>query len=133
MFGVPAIPRRVVYRIFASLAACCAFLGAARAAASAEIIARLDVPSAPAIINRFYEYPLLVTGVDGVGKTGLRLEIRGRMPEHAHGLPTVPQIVEEGGGRYRIKGLSFNMPGRWVVEILRDDELLLRQEFTVRF
>ncbi|MDR2032315.1 MAG: FixH family protein [Azoarcus sp.] len=116
----------------AALLACCVFLGAPRAA-SAETLARLDGLPTPAIVNRFYECLLWVTDAGGAGVPGLRLQIRGRMPEHMHGLPTAPRISEEGEGRYRIKGLSFNMPGQWVIEILHDDKPLLRQELTVQF
>ncbi|MDR1661264.1 MAG: FixH family protein [Azoarcus sp.] len=121
---------RILSKIFA-LFACCAFSGGVQAA-SAGILAKFDELPAPTVINQFYECLLVVTDADGAGMAGLRLQIRGRMPEHAHGLPTVPRIFEEGGGRYRIKGLSFNMPGRWVVEILHDDKPVLRQEFSVR-
>ena len=116
----------------AALLICSAFFGGVHAA-QAEIVAKLEALPTPVIVNQFYESPLQVTNADGIGMPGLRLQIRGRMPEHAHGLPTAPQIVEEGQGRYRVKGLSFNMPGRWVVEILHDDKPVLRQEFTVRF
>ncbi|MDR2261809.1 MAG: FixH family protein [Azoarcus sp.] len=118
--------------MIAALLACCAFLGAPRAVA-AEAVARLDGLPAPVLVNQFYECLLLVTDADGTGLPGLRLQIRGRMPEHAHGLPTAPRISEESGGHYRIRGLSFNMPGRWVIEILRDGKPLLRQELTVQF
>jgi len=110
----------------------CAFCVGAHAA-SEEIVAKLDALPEIVTVNQFYECALTATDANGAGRTGLRLQIRGRMPEHAHGLPTAPQISEEGQGRYRIKGLSFNMPGRWVIEILRDDVPVLRQELTVRF
>ncbi|MDR3214589.1 MAG: FixH family protein [Azoarcus sp.] len=121
---------RILPRVFA-LFACCTLFGGAHAA-SAEIVAKLDALPAPMIVNQFYESLLRVTDAGGAGMSGLHLQIRGRMPEHSHGLPTVPRIVEEGEGRYRIKGLNFNMPGRWVIEILHDDKPLLRQEFTVQ-
>ncbi|MDR1423585.1 MAG: FixH family protein [Azoarcus sp.] len=111
----------------------CAFCAGAHAAPE-EIVAKFDAwPPETVTVNQFYECALTATDANGVGKTGLHLQVRGRMPEHAHGLPTAPQISEEGQGRYRIKGLSFNMPGRWVIDILRDDVSVLRQELTVRF
>lgn len=124
-------PNRSLSRVVA-LFMFCAFCAGARAA-SEEIVAKLDALPETVIVNQFYECAVTVTDANGVGKTGLHLQIRGRMPEHAHGLPTAPQIGEEGQGRYRIKGLSFNMPGRWVIEILRDDVPVLRQELTARF
>lgn len=44
-----------------------------------------------------------------------RLTVLGGMPEHGHGLPTIPQVKNLGGGRYLIEGLKFHMPGAWVV------------------
>jgi hypothetical protein len=106
--------------------------GTASAAASA-LVARLDELPASPTVNQFYALPLKVSDANGVALAGLKLQIRGRMPEHSHGLPTAPRIVDQGEGRYLIEGLSFNMPGRWVIEILHDGEAVLRQELTVRF
>jgi hypothetical protein len=44
-----------------------------------------------------------------------RLIVLGGMPAHAHGLPTTPTVTSLGGGRYRVDGLKFHMPGAWVV------------------
>ncbi|MDR3087757.1 MAG: FixH family protein [Azoarcus sp.] len=120
------------FSAIAALLICCAVFSSAHAA-SKEIVAKLDALPAPVIANQFYECSLSLTNTEGVGIPGLHLQIRGRMPEHAHGLPTAPQITDEGQGRYRIKGLSFNMPGRWVIEIVRDDKPVLRQELMVQF
>jgi hypothetical protein len=39
------------------------------------------------------------------------------MPQHGHGLPTLPQVTENlGEGDYRVEGLKFHMPGWWIVE-----------------
>ncbi|MDR2924544.1 MAG: FixH family protein [Azoarcus sp.] len=122
---------RFLSRIVALLI-CCAFSGLAHAA-SATLIAKLEALPEPVIVNQFYECSLRVSDAGGAGLPGLLLRVRGRMPEHAHGLPTLPQITDEGQGNYRIKGLSFNMPGHWVIEILHDDKPMLRQELTVRF
>ena len=36
------------------------------------------------------------------------------MPEHNHGLPTSPEMTGQlDGGRYRIEGVKFSMPGWW--------------------
>jgi len=38
------------------------------------------------------------------------------MPEHDHGLPTIPRVTEElGGGDYKLDGLRFHMSGYWEV------------------
>jgi hypothetical protein len=40
------------------------------------------------------------------------------MPQHGHGLPTEPRVTEElGGGRYRVEGMKFNMPGWWTIKL----------------
>jgi hypothetical protein len=39
------------------------------------------------------------------------------MPDHDHGLPTAPRVTAElPGGRYRIEGVKFTMPGKWVLK-----------------
>jgi hypothetical protein len=116
----------------AALLISCTFFGGAHAAPE-KIVAQLEALPTPVLVNQFYESSLQVSNAEGIGVPGLRLEVRGRMPEHAHGLPSAPVVVEENGGHYRIKGLSFSMPGRWVIEILHEGRPLLRQEFTVRF
>ncbi|MDR0565223.1 MAG: FixH family protein [Azoarcus sp.] len=126
---MPFVLRYGLSKIFALLLCGVAFASVCAAAEKWEVT--LDLP--PLAVNQFYEGLLTVADSNGVGITGLRLQIRGRMPEHAHGLPTAPQITEKGQGRYSLKGLSFNMPGRWVIEILHDGETVLRQEYTVRF
>ena len=43
------------------------------------------------------------------------------MPIHDHGLPTAPRVTAElGNGDYRLEGVRFQMPGRWVVELAID-------------
>ncbi len=42
---------------------------------------------------------------------------RAWVPEHEHGLPTLPQVKNLGGGRYLIEGLKFHMPGSWIVAL----------------
>lgn len=41
------------------------------------------------------------------------LEVDGRMPHHRHGMNTSPRVTPLGGGRYRVEGMLFHMPGRW--------------------
>ncbi|MDR1912780.1 MAG: FixH family protein [Helicobacteraceae bacterium] len=106
----------------------CAFLQEARAA---EAIVKVASLPDPIVVNRFYEWDLAVTDRGGGEAAGLSFQIRGRMPEHAHGLPVSPKIVEKRPGSYQIKGLSFNMPGRWIIEILHNGAIALRQELMV--
>jgi hypothetical protein len=124
--------RRSLPRIAALLIGGALFGSAYADQSAAKIVATLGALPSPVTINQFYESSLVVTNAEGVGVPGLNLQIRGRMPEHAHGLPTMPRITEEGQGRYQIKGLSFNMPGRWIIEILHNDQPVLRQELAVQ-
>ncbi len=44
------------------------------------------------------------------------------MPLHDHGLPTSPRVTENlGGGRYRLGGIRFHMPGVWQFVITVSD------------
>lgn len=43
------------------------------------------------------------------------------MPQHGHGLPTAPAVIEAlGDGRFLIEGMKFNMPGWWVLDLVID-------------
>ena len=45
-----------------------------------------------------------------------KVSVEGGMPEHNHGLPTEPTVSADlGDGRYRVEGVKFSMPGRWVL------------------
>jgi hypothetical protein len=48
--------------------------------------------------------------------TGARISVEGGMPEHGHGLPTMPlATAETSPGTYLVEGMKFNMPGWWTV------------------
>ena len=63
----------------------------------------------------FHEWTLALRDAGGREVDGATVEVRGGMPEHDHGLPSVPVVTPLGGGRYRIEGLRFHMPGAWVL------------------
>lgn len=68
----------------------------------------------PIEINRIHEWTVTVVGSDGRPVEGAQIELTGGMPEHQHGLPTVPEMTADlGEGRYRIEGMKFNMHGWW--------------------
>ena len=55
---------------------------------------------------------------DGTPLEHADLSIDGGMPQHGHGLPTEPQVTEDlGGGRYKVEGMKFNMPGWWTITL----------------
>jgi hypothetical protein len=46
------------------------------------------------------------------------ITVDGGMPQHGHGLPTVPAVTAAlGEGRYRIEGVRFNMGGWWELKL----------------
>jgi hypothetical protein len=67
--------------------------------------------------------------------THARIKVSGDMPEHGHGLPTMPVAVNRGRGVYQLQGMMFQMPGRWYVQLdvrtaTRHDTI--RIAFTIR-
>ena len=62
------------------------------------------------------------------------LVVEGGMEAHGHALPTSPVIEKSGdSGAYQIRGLKFQMPGQWFVEIkeLEQSEAIIRFDFEV--
>jgi hypothetical protein len=71
----------------------------------------------PIGINRIHSWELKVETSDGRPVTGAEIGVDGDMPEHGHGLPTKPEVVQElGAGSYLIGGMKFSMPGWWIIE-----------------
>lgn len=57
-----------------------------------------------------------VTDSQGKVARGIKLDFTGGMPQHGHGLPSVPATtVKNGKCPYRIDGIEFHMPGVWQV------------------
>lgn len=72
----------------------------------------------PVAVGPIHSWTVAVTTADGVPVEHASISIDGGMPQHGHGLPTKPRVVEElGDGRYLIEGMKFNMPGWWVIEL----------------
>ncbi len=46
-------------------------------------------------------------------RADVSLAVDAAMPQHGHGMNRVPRIESLGGGRFRIDGLLFHMPGKW--------------------
>lgn len=61
-----------------------------------------------------HSWIVTVTTRQGTGVEDASFTIGGGMPEHAHGLPTNPEVTSYlGDGRYRIEGVKFSMTGWW--------------------
>jgi hypothetical protein len=74
----------------------------------------VSVPS-PVPLLAIHAWTVTIADASGRPVDDARLTVLGGMPAHAHGLPTVPEVRNLGGGRYLVEGLKFHMPGAWVV------------------
>jgi len=81
-------------------------------------VGTLEPSSAPIPVGTMQSWTVAVTTADGQPVEHAELSIDGGMPQHGHGLPTEPRVTDElGGGRYRIDGMKFNMPGWWTITL----------------
>lgn len=71
----------------------------------------------PVPINQIQTWTLRVTETNGQPVEDATITVDGGMPQHGHGLPTVPQVTKYlGNGLYQVEGMKFHMPGWWVVK-----------------
>ena len=78
----------------------------------------------PVPVNQIQTWTVRVTDPNGQPVEDARITVDGGMPQHGHGLPTVPQVTKYlGDGQYQVEGMKFHMPGWWVVKfkIVRND------------
>jgi len=67
-------------------------------------------------LNAIHSWTVEVQTADGEPVPGAAISLVGDMPQHGHGFPTEPEVTEDlGGGKYRVEGMKFSMPGWWVV------------------
>ncbi len=72
----------------------------------------------PIRINTLHAWIVEIRDRKGNPVKGARITVTGDMPEHGHGMPTEPQMVEElPEGKYIIDGMKFQMPGWWVIKL----------------
>ena len=89
-----------------------------------ELIVTYSTPAGAPQINRMHSWILHVEDAAGITIEGALIEVVGGMPEHDHGLPTLPRVTEElGDGDYKLEGMRFHMGGYWeiVVTITTDE------------
>jgi sugar lactone lactonase YvrE len=70
----------------------------------------------PLPLNEYFSLEVEVRrgcGSDGAPAADVGLVVDAWMPEHGHGMTTLPQVSREAGGGFRVSGLLFHMPGRW--------------------
>jgi hypothetical protein len=73
--------------------------------------------SGPLSVNQIHSWVLHVETVDGQPVENAEISVDGDMPQHGHGLPTVPQVTKYlGNGDYLVEGMKFHMPGWWIAE-----------------
>jgi hypothetical protein len=83
----------------------------------ALFVATIEPPAAISI-NQIHTWTIEVKLADGTALAPTDISIDGGMPQHGHGLPTVPQVTRDlGNGKYEVAGMKFNMPGWWVVNV----------------
>jgi hypothetical protein len=70
----------------------------------------------PIPVGRIISWKLRVVMADGRPVKNAEVVLSGEMPEHGHGLPTMPEVAEGAvAGDYVVQGLKFSMPGWWVM------------------
>jgi hypothetical protein len=76
----------------------------------------------PVPINRMHSWILTITDSAGAPVQNARVTVTGGMPEHDHGLPTLPQVLAGSEpGQYRVDGLRFHMRGYWEILVSVDN------------
>jgi hypothetical protein len=77
----------------------------------------------PIQINQMHSWHVEIKSADSLPVTNASVSIQGGMPEHDHGLPTQPRVIEEiKPGTYLLQGVRFHMPGKWRITISVETE-----------
>ncbi len=75
----------------------------------------------PIAVGSMHAWTVTVLTPAGAPVKAAKIGINGGMPQHGHGLPTVPQVTKSlGDGRYLIEGMKFNMRGWWTLDLAID-------------
>lgn len=70
----------------------------------------------PVPVGRIISWKFRLETADGLPVKNAEIVFSGEMPEHGHGLPTMPEVTEGAvPGDYVVNGLKFSMPGWWVM------------------
>jgi hypothetical protein len=85
-----------------------------------------SVTLAPAVdpipVGQLHSWTVAVTSPDGA-PVAADVAFDGGMPQHGHGLPTVPKVMgKDAEGRTIIGGVRFNMPGWWELKVHVDGD-----------
>ncbi len=74
-------------------------------------------PESRVPVAELHAWTVVVEAKDGTPVDGAVLELAADMPQHLHGLGSVPRVTPLGRGKFRIEGLNFQMPGWWQVVV----------------
>ncbi len=72
----------------------------------------------PIAINRIHNWVVHIEAADGSPVADATITLIGGMPDHDHGLPTLPLATRYlGDGDYLVEGMKFHMNGWWQITI----------------
>ena len=75
----------------------------------------------PLEINRIHRWVFHIEDESGAVIDNAEISLLGGMPEHNHGLPTIPHMTESlGNGDYSVEGMRFHMNGYWDLTVTVD-------------
>jgi hypothetical protein len=85
----------------------------------------------PLEINVMHSWLIEISDQNSIPVSNAEITVIGGMPDHDHGLPTLPLITEQvENGVYLLEGVRFHMPGRWQIIVSiqidnRDDRAVI--------
>jgi hypothetical protein len=81
-----------------------------------QFVATISPEGGEPSVGPLSSWTLSIRTPDGKPVRDATVSVEGGMPEHDHGLPTAPAVSTDlGDGRYRVEGVKFSMPGRWIL------------------
>ncbi|MCB1334017.1 MAG: FixH family protein [Roseivivax sp.] len=92
-----------------------------KATAAGTYVAAIQSQQDPVAVGTMHAWIVTLTDREGRPVDGARIAIDGGVPQHGHGLPTVPAVARDmGDGRYLVEGVKFNMAGWWELKLAID-------------
>ncbi|WP_240158699.1 MULTISPECIES: FixH family protein [Burkholderiaceae] len=83
-----------------------------------KYVIALEPPERNVRLNQIQTWSMTLRAPSGQLVQGAVIDVGGGMPQHGHGLPTQPQVVQQGdAGHYLLEGMKFSMPGWWVINL----------------
>ena len=72
----------------------------------------------PIPMQKIHSWTAHIETADGKPLENATIYIHGGMPEHRHGFPVQPRVIENiGNGNYLINGVKFSMIGNWEMRL----------------